>query len=284
MKNKILVGSLFVLLGVLILQSHSDGRANRDRDNTGAPGGQMGGNGMSITCQNCHENGTFEVGLDLELLDADDQVVTEYIPNEVYTAKVRIATLSGDSPSGYGFQMVSLVDSDNSDINGWTDAEHSDNVQLVLANSTGRVYAEHNNISTTNEFTAQWTAPAEDSGDISFYIAGIGANGNGASSGDHAPTPIRLTFAESKSTNTISLDPEIELSIFPNPTAEFLNITGEIENKTIEIYKGDTFLKSVKANDEKLILPIDELKNGLYFILVKNRDNQIIATKSIVKS
>ena len=184
--------SLFIFFSIMILQSHSDGRANRDRDNTGAPGGQTGANGL-ISCQNCHSNGNFDVSLNLELLDVNNNSITEYIPNEVYTAKVTIETLSGDTPNGYGFQMVSLIDSDDSDVNGWMDSEHSSNVQLVLANSTGRIYAEHHSLSTTNEFTASWTAPETNSGDVSFYVAGIGANGNSGSTGDHAPTPIKIT-------------------------------------------------------------------------------------------
>ena len=155
---------------------------------------------------------------------------------------------------------------------------------MVLANSTGRVYAEHNDISLTNEFTAKWTAPAENSGDISFYVSGLGANANGASSGDHAPTPIRLTFSEALTTSTSQIDAAIELDIYPNPTYQDINISGDIRNRTIEIYRFQTLISTVKAKEEQLVLPLDQLETGIYFIVIKNVRNQIVATKKIMKS
>ena len=87
--NKLFVFS--VIVGAfLILQAHADGRAGRDRDNTGAPGGQSGGGGRQITCNNCHENGALEVALNMSLLDENENPVETYVPNEVYTAKVTI--------------------------------------------------------------------------------------------------------------------------------------------------------------------------------------------------
>ena len=283
MKSRILLIVSTILLIAMIMQSHADGRATRNRDNTGAPGGQMGGNGNPITCQNCHSIGSFEVGLNLELLDSENNQVTAYVPNEVYTARVSFDLVSGNSPGGYGFQMVSLIDSDDSDINGWADSEHSDNVQLVFASSTGRVYAEHNNISTTNEFTAQWTAPAENSGDISFYVSGLGANANGADSGDHAPAPIRIIFPENNSTSISQVDSEIELNVYPNPTSEDLNISGSITNTTIEIYSHHGLIQSAQATNNQVTIPINELSAGVYFVVIKNANDQIIATRMIMK-
>ena len=165
-----LVGMLLLFIAFLF-QSHSAGRAgNNNRDNTGAPGGQAGGNGRQISCENCHSGGNIEVGLNLELLDLNNNPIERYIPNEVYTAKVTIATLSDATPNGYGFQMVSLLDTDNSDVNGWIEDTHSSNVQLALANSTGRVYAEQDGTSTSNEFIIEWRAPEANNGDVSFYF------------------------------------------------------------------------------------------------------------------
>ena len=272
----------FILFSLAFFQSHSDGRATRDRDNTGAPGGQSGGNG-AISCNNCHNNGAFDTQLNLELIDDENNLVTEYLPNKKYTAKVTIETLSGATPAGYGFQMVSLVDADNSDVNGWVDAEHSSNVQLTFANSTGRVYAEHNDLSTTNEFTAEWTAPDTNTGDISFYIAGISANDNAASSGDNSPTPIKITFAESLSTNTNQVSNDFEVDVYPNPTFENLNINGDLNNKTIELYSLDKLIKSIKGTQEDISLELSQYETGLYIVIIRNKANQIVASRKVVK-
>ena len=275
--------SSFLIFAMVLLQSHSDGRATRNRDNTGAPNGQMSGNGTPITCQNCHEDGALEVGLNLELLDSENNAITSYVPNEVYTAKVTIETISGGTPTAYGFQMVSLLEADNSDVDGWIDAQHSDNVQLVLANSTGRVYAEHDGSSASNEFTAEWTAPDTDSGDISFYVAGIGANGNGASSGDHAPTPIKITFGEATTTSTPQVDNDIAINFYPNPTSDILNISGDLSNKTVEIYQYHTLVKSITSKGEQLELPMTDLTSGQYTLVIRSKDNKIVAIEKVVK-
>lgn len=280
-QNISIVASFFVVV-VLLLQAHSDGRATRNRDNTGAPGGQMGGNGM-ITCSNCHTNGGFDIGLNLELVDSDNNVITEYLPNEIYTARMTINTLSGAAPSGYGFQMVSLIDSDNSDVNGWDDSEISSNVQLIFANSTGRVYAEHNDLSASNEFTARWVAPEANSGPVSFYVAGIGANSNAGSTGDVAPTPIRVTFAESGSTSTTSVSPEVDIEVFPNPTSQYLNVVGDTKNRILEIYNQGHLVKSHRLNNQNERLDLAQLVVGIYFVVIRDLDQGPIVTKKVIK-
>ena len=281
-RNTIFVCSL-LFVAIFILQSHADGRATRNRDNTGAPNGQTSGNGVPITCQNCHDNANFEVGINLELLDLDDNPVTEYQARQLYTARVTIETLSGNPPAGYGFQMVSLLDADVSDVNGWMEGAHSENVQITPAASTGRVYAEHHSLSTSNEFTAQWQAPDLNSGDVSFYVAGLGANGNSGSGGDHAPTPIQITFSESFSTNTSKINEAIAIDVFPNPSVDQFNVSGDLKNKRVELYHGQKHLQSFHPDQDFLIIPINDYAPGVYFILIKNEHNQILNTSRAIK-
>ena len=283
-KNLTIVGS-FILFCVFILQGHSGGRANgNNRDNTGAPGGQTGGNGSLISCQNCHSGGNFEVGLTLELLDVNDNPIEQYTPNEIYMTKVTITSLSGAAPNGYGFQMVSLFDADDSDVNGWVDSGHSDNVQLAVAASTGRVYAEHDGVSSTNEFIAEWQAPASNSGDISFYLAGVGVNGNGGSSGDHTAIQVKMTLSELITTSTFETNQATEIAVYPNPTAQNINIKGAIKNKFIEIYQSEKLVRSIKSENENLQLSLGNLGSGIYFVVIKNEDNQIITAKKVIKN
>ena len=145
--------------------------------------------------------------------------------------------------------MVSLVDADNSDVNGWTDGEHSDNVQLTFASSTGRVYAEHFNLSLSNVFSAAWTAPDVNSGDVSFYASGLGANGNNGDGGDHAPTPIRVTFPESATSSTNNANTDINIVLYPNPATDKILIEGDINGSSITISQQGQLIQIVKAND-----------------------------------
>ena len=282
-KRTTLIISSFLLFGLIILQSHSDGRATRGRDNTGAPGGQGGGNGP-ISCINCHNGADFEVSLNLELLDADSNAVEEYMPNQIYTARVTIETVSGIDPAGYGFQMVSLIDQDDSDVNGWMDGAHSPNVQLTPIEDLERVFAEHDGGSDTNEFTAEWQAPDENSGDISFYIAGIGTNDNGGSSGDYAPDPIKVTFSELTSSSTADLNQGIGLEVYPNPARDFVEIIVQDERDyAVKLYdfSGRTLMEAFNSTQ----LAVSNLPNGLYFVEVKSLDSnrRVVEKVMIVK-
>lgn len=284
MKNQNLITvTLLLVVSLFILQSHSDGRANRDRDNTGAPGGQMSGNGNSITCSSCHNGGDFDLDLNLELLDEDGNIVTEYIPNETYTARLFISTISGVAPEAYGFQMVSLIDNDNSDVNGWVDDSQSSNAQLIFANSTGRVYAEHNGASPSNELTVQWTAPDNDSGNITFYAVGVGANGNNNNSGDIPLQPIQITYSENMSTSTFSKE-LIEISIYPNPTAQYVNVVSENRMDRIEIIDvlGRPIMQSFPQSNHHLI-DLESVSSGLYFVNVYESELSNPFTKLVSK-
>ena len=262
----------FIISGAILFQSHSDGRATRGRDNTGAPGGQMGGGGNTISCNNCHSNANFEVGLSMDLIDAENNIVTEYIPNEVYTARVTIETLSG-SPTGYGFQMVSLLESNDADVNGWIDGMHSNNVQLTTIDNLNRRYAEHNDLSSSNEFSAQWTAPAASSGDITFYVAGIGANSNNGSGGDHAPETIQVSFSESATTSTTSAEEDFAVTIYPNPVIDQLQISGELPS-SYRIYssRGHMLLSQSFTDDTANFYSVDvtDFNAGVYFIIMES--------------
>lgn len=273
---------LTMLLAVFLLQSHSAGRANgNNRDNTGAPGSQMGGNGMQISCINCHSGGNIEVGLDFELLDEDNNSVTQYRPNAEYTARVTLTDVTG-TPEGYGFQMVGLFDSDNADVNGWIDSEVSANAQLSLAQSTGRIYAEHDGTSDSNEFSVGWAAPEAGSGDISFYVVGVGVNGNQASSGDHAVTPIRIVLPENTTTSTANPH-TIQFSAYPNPSDEVVHLSGNLKGNTINLYQFGHLVRSHTANSDAIDLSVEHLTPGLYFMVISDPLTGTITTKKLIK-
>lgn len=264
----------FILIGFVLFQAHADGRATRGRDNTGAPGGQMGGGGNTINCTNCHSNANFEVGLSLELLDAENNIVTEYVPNQEYTARVTIETLSG-TPTGWGFQMVSLLESNDADVNGWIDDMHSDNVQLTTINGLNRRYAEHNGLSSSNEFSAQWIAPAASSGDVIFYIAGLGSNSNNGSGGDHAPEPIQVSFPESTTTSTSDENNELNIQLYPNPAINQIQISGHLPSQvSIFSNQGNEMRHQILSDGSTDTYSIDvtNLDAGIYFLRMDSID------------
>lgn len=291
MKLRLLYTTFSLALLAIISLSNVGGRAGgNNQGNTGAPGDQMQGSNPR-TCQSCHATGDIQVTLALDILDADNNPITAYIPNEVYTTRIRIEE-AAESPqaAGYGFQVVSLLDGDNSDVNGWTDEGHSDNVQIAASTNTNRVYAEHKGRSESNEFLIKWQAPAEGSGDVSFYAAGNGVNGNGSTSGDGAATPQKLTLSENAVSSISDLSSiGIDLGIAPNPSTSqlFLTLNSSVkEVVTIKIINpvGQVFYqknKTIQLGKTTEIIDLTPFASGIYLLQVST--NEVISTKKIIK-
>ena len=156
MKKSLLIKFIFIAIGAFIWMSHSGGRAaDKNQGNTGAPGD------ASVTCgaSNCHGGNSTSVDLDITVTDSDGNEVSGYLPNQTYTIRVGINHTGGTAPVAYGFQLVALTDSNNQSTESFSNP--SSNVQLATANSTGRLYAEHNGPSSSSTFDVQWTAPDE---------------------------------------------------------------------------------------------------------------------------
>ncbi|MFT4759738.1 MAG: hypothetical protein ACI9XO_004730 [Paraglaciecola sp.] len=195
-----------------IFQSRSNGPAAvAGLQVTGAPG-----NG---TCANsgCHTTGSFDATLDIELLD-NGAAIDKYEPGKAYTIRVTVSNGSGN-PSGYGFQATSLDESANK-----VGTFEAGSEQHVVSTG-GRDYLEHDLFGSSSVFESTWTAPDADAGTVTFYSAGIAANGNGGSSGDGTAV------------NTLAIEEDIDNAIFsnerdyativvtPNPVADQLKLS-----------------------------------------------------------
>ncbi len=290
MKFNLIYTTFALVLVTIISLSNSGGRAGTaNQGNTGAPGDEMLGNNPR-TCQSCHATGDIQVLLSLEILDADNNPITTYIPNEVYIAKVSIDSAAGPVALGYGFQMVSLFDADNSDVNGWTIEGHSDNVQIEGSTINNRVYAEHKGVSDSNEFLVQWQAPEAGSGPLTFYAAGNGVNRNGGTSGDGATLPVQLALTENSTSSIADLSTiGVELQLAPNPVNDQLYLTiasQERRTLTTKIVNGTGQLfhqQTIHLSTGQQILPIDlsQLSTGIYFLQTTSK--KVINTQKIIK-
>lgn len=290
MKFNILYTTFALVFLAIISLANAGGRAGTaNQGNTGAPGDQMIGNNPR-TCQSCHATGDIQVLLSLEVLDANNNPISTYTPNEVYTAKVSIDSAAGPTAAGYGFQMVSLFDVDNSDVAGWTGTGHSENVQIEAATTNNRVYAEQKGVSDSNEFLVQWQAPAAGNGAISFYAAGNGVNRSGSTSGDGAAIPQKLTLTENVVSSLADLSTiGIDLQIAPNPVNDQLYLTIESQEQrlfTTKIVNGTGQLfhqQTIHLSAGKQVQPIDlsQLAAGIYFL--QNISEKVINTQKIIK-
>lgn len=287
MKFKIIYTFFAASLLLTLFLSNSNGRADQANwGNTGAPGDQELPNGAPRTCQSCHATGDIQVTLDIEISE-NGTPIESYVPGATYDMMVSVNHVGGPTPNGYGFQIVALVDSDESDVDGWS--EVSANAKIMTASNTGRSYVEQNASSASNVFTAKWTAPEQGSGDVTFYSCGNGVDGNGATSNDGAACNT-LQLSEDMGSSTRQLATTLSWEIYPNPAQNNLNIALEsahnLANASLGIFdlNGKVMAQRMLSDSNVWTETIDvsAYTQGLYLIRVQT-ENDVITKKFIKK-
>jgi len=273
---------LYFLLSILFLayifMGHSAGRADSQNwGNTGAPGDQNLANGSPRTCISCHGGNDFNVDLGINLTGQNGALLTDtYIPGETYNVDVTINSAGGNTPSAYGFQILALTDADEQEVNTWSNP--STNAKIALAANTGRTYVEHDNPSTENTFSMEWTAPEAGAGSITFYSCGNGVNSNGSTSGDAAACTT-FTIQEDIDSSIRGLtEAPFQVSINPNPVRDIVNInidspiqdefTLNILNLNGQLIESQEW--SLKRDENRLAIQVGDLPAGIYFLQMVN--------------
>jgi hypothetical protein len=266
------------MMGVLFLGNVGGRAKTQGKGNTGAPGDETVG-GVARTCQSCHGS-SIQATTSIELLNkTTNQPITTYVPNDTYQLRVKINPVSG-SPVGYGFQAVAL-NSANVQIPAWTNP--ASNVQIAVASSNGRTYAEHKGMSGSNTFLVDWKAPAAGTGKITFYAGGVAANGSNTDNGDGG-SKAQLAITE----NTVSIQKApltfAELVSYPNPAEEELNLklySTEYQNLDIEIVNimGQSLKQNLHqaiAGENILRISVRDLPTGGYILRIKGEQGDSI--------
>lgn len=212
------------LVGVSFLLSFSWDNSNElqayykqsHRNAAGSPAGRTGAPG-ELNCTACH-SGTVQSGAGINTVTIADGngAVTEYIPGTTYTVTIDM----GVSNPKNGFQIISL---NSSNAQAGTNTIISGSGTQQLNGSSGKKYITHtssgNSLST---WSYEWTAPATNVGDITFYLATNQSNSNSNNTGDL----IRVSNFTIGS--TVSVDEEassaVDVSLGFNALAHSLNI------------------------------------------------------------
>ena len=270
------VYKLFILALLYVgLQSRSTGPAtsNQMLEVTGAPGST---NAPPGTCANtgCHNPVNFDPSASIQLLDGSN-VVTEYEPGKAYTLRISIVPGNG-TPARYGFQAVALNGSDNQ-AGSWGTLGSGQQV-AVLSN---RDYLEHSLPSSENIFESEWVAPAVGTGDVTFYAAGVAANGAGGSTGDGVANTT-LDVTESPINSTADANGGIaSFDIFPNPVADVLNlqinsrINGDFKLRIMDVTGKVTSQTAISLQNGQQVtnVPVGNLNPGLYVVQLCGEDH-----------
>lgn len=270
MKIKKIYKIAFILILYVVLQSRSGGPgAVQNLQVTGAPGSTGMAAGQPGTCANsgCHNGGSFNPSLSVQLLEAGNPV-TSYEPGKTYTLKV-VTTPGTGSPARYGFQALSLNEA-NEQAGEW--GALSGSMQQI--NMNNRDYIEHSAPSVSNIFEIPWVAPSAGAGAVTFYSASVAANGNGGTSGD-AVASSSLTIEEDAFNNTFNLQKQYaNIRVLPNPVRDLLNLqitsrmTGNHKIRIMDV--AGNMLKelpvAVQIGINKTEIGVSDLLPGYYIV------------------
>lgn len=285
MKLRIIYTLMSALALSLLLTGYSGGpAATQDQGYTGAPGDVEASGGTPWTCQTCH-SGPLQVTMDIEVFEEGTTMpATDYAPGATYDVKVTVNDENNDA-AAYGFQIVSLIDSDESDVNGWSSPGNS--VQIATASNTGRSYAEHTELASTNVFEVKWTAPAEGSGSVTFYSAGTGVDGNSMNSNDGGSTAT-LNLEERPVGIFKPTQLDAHIAAYPNPVTDALNLniesafSGDVLTEIMDLQGRVAATRTVNltlgTNQERF--EVNDLNQGTYLVRL-TKDNQVLTTRFV---
>jgi|GEM_PF-2704715 len=208
----------FTLASTICLLSNSGGYS---LPATGAPG-----NTASCSQSGCHSAGNFNPSVSIQLMDTDGNEVPDFIGGEAYTVTVLVESPATIQPSGYGFQLVCLDDSEDP-INAFGDLP--DGVRTFM--NGGRRYLVQSQRLPVGRISIPWTAPA-DVGAVTFYAGAAAVNGNGTSAQDGGAEGS-ATFSRNTSAVTAGTRDDL-FQVHPNPTVDYVTVVSD-EDLEIEV-------------------------------------------------
>lgn len=254
-------------------------------NSSGAGAGKTGAPGES-NCTACH-SGSTQDGANENLLTVLDggNPVFEYLPGQTYEVTLKMAS----SPNKKGFQSTVLTSSN--DMAG--DFSGGSNTSINNANS--REYANHtsaSNNSATSTWSWSWTAPALNSGDVTFYVASNSANNNSANSGDVIYLSQHVIGEQSTSSLNDVVYPSLNgVSYVPGKNEVYVSLNSisqdEISLSIVDLKGNLVFSKnlgssSLGLNTFNVTIPTD-MKSGTFVVQLDINNQQLTKLIQVVR-
>lgn len=233
---------------------------------TGAPGEQ--------NCTECHSAmGGAQDGSSQNLLTVADGLtpITSYVPGQTYNVTLGLQS----NPAKRGFSATALDGSNN--MAGSFTGQALGGTQVNTGG--GREYATHTDASneaselSTGFWIWEWTAPATDVGQVTFYVASNEANGNNTSTGDVIYTsfhPINSAAGVEEVEETISAFTAGYSAANNKLILNFTTISTDnmyvnlVDMNGRSVYQRTLGSAMIGENHEELAIP--NIKNGMYVV------------------
>lgn len=258
MRKHYIIVSAMSIAGALIMMSSSSGRPD---DRTGAP--SSNGN-----CGSCHSGGTQGTSINVAITEKGTfNAVTSYQAGKTYT--IAIAVLGTSTAKGF---QSTVLDATNKKTG--TTTNPTSGSKVISANSRDIVVQSSPSLS--GMWSYEWTAPANPTGSVTIYTAGIAANGNFNDNGDQAATANKvLTLDASSATSNNSI---ISLAAFPNPCNDVLQLSKEVDQIAVTGITGALFTTGFSGKS----VNTGNLPQGFYYLKwTKGTESGIIKFQKI---
>lgn len=210
------------LTGLLILTSgvlSDNGKAGR----TGSPG--------ESNCHSCHDSYTLNSGGGSVALSSTNLLGWQYVPGTTYHMTCTV------SKTGIGLFGLGLEALTSTNANAGT-LVVIDAASSQIKNATVQGVSRRNVVHTldggaatnTKNFNFDWHAPTTNVGNVTFYYAGVAANGDGQEdSGDYVYTGSQVVTPSTTTAIEETAAATGILSVYPNPVADVVNLSYTLE-------------------------------------------------------
>lgn len=245
-----------------------DGRAG----NTGSPG--------ESTCatSGCHASFTVNSGPGSVYLTSNMNN-WEYVPGQTYTVSA-VVKYTGRSLFGIGLEALTSTNTNAGTIVVTNPAKTQIKTATISGVSRNNLVHQLNGGATSDSsvFTFNWIAPSTNVGNVTFYFAGVCANGNTTTSGDYVYNSSKVvTPAGTVGVQEINKNSNA-LTVVNLPGSNLLHLSYDAKQSGVaiaEIYdlKGSIVATQDfgKQNDGNIDLNMDIInvqKSGLYIVKV----------------
>jgi hypothetical protein len=263
---------LFTIIGTMILIMSFDIRDILSVMNSaGAPAGYCGDPaGGNVNCTNCHAG---SAATNINDLITSNIPVTGYVGGTTYQIT---ATISMTGHSRFGFE-ISPQNAGGTLLGTLA----TTNVETQLTGSGKYITHTTNGTAGNNSKTwvFNWTAPAKNTGNVTFYGAFNATNSSDTNSGDDIYLS-KLIISENTTTTGYEelLSNESRFSVYPNPVADKITVTYSITEKglaEIKIYNISGKVSGILLSETKNPGTFNQTFNlegkypsGIYFIKV----------------
>lgn len=249
----------------------------------GSPGGKTGAPGDGV-CTQCH-SGTVQSGSGFNsvTLSNGGNPVTEYETSTTYQVLVSMATTNIKN----GFEIVALTPN-NTVAGTWTitDATHT---KTITVGGKQRVTHKLAGVSLTT-WSFNWTSPATNVGNVTFYLATNQTNSSNSDDGDIIRTSQHVFGSQAGvAENSTKVQTQIGYQASTNSLNIHLNskVDGSVFVNVVDLNGKSVFtedLGTVSAGESTLPVRLDnELNSGIYMVNVSVDNNMTMKRVFISK-